>query len=359
MPQGRTRFRLHGAQSMNPAPEARLELLCSACGLRARAPLALAGKVVPCPRCKAKITVPEHIPAVASVSTEEVESDGFEVEEAADLTQVQQLNRGYLERGAAEIEAVKKEAERPATELKYLALSRWVKLSLVWLYVLGVSASSMQALGGASAAGPLAGGAMVIASVMLMVGALALVLIAGSYAAACFLADVSATAHRGRWGVGPVATNPAEWFGGGAAICIALLASGAPGAILGSLADSLVGPPSLVRLGLIGVSLVVCLPVAVLSQLHGGSLWTVLSPEIVRSVLGRPGALVSCYAGVMGIALLCGGAMWGLGSLGPGFAIITAPIVAGAPIALAPLLGGLVQVDNTTRRTTNPPVKKA
>lgn len=336
---------------MNPAADLPLEVVCSACGLRARAPLALVGKVVPCPRCRATINVPS--PAPVGVDLED--SDGFEVEEAADLTQVQQLNRSYLERGAAEVEAVHKEAERPATEQKYLALSRWVKISVVWLYVLGVCAGSLQTLGGAQAAGGMAGGAMVIMSVLLMVGALALVLLAGSYAAACFLADVSATAHQGRWTVGPVSTNPAEWFGSGGAICVAALASAAPGAAVGAL----VGAPGAARLALIAASLVLFSPVVVLSQLHGASLWTVTSPEVVANMLGRPRALATYLAGALGLALLCGGSLVGMGSLGPVLALVAAPIVAGAPIAVAPLLGRLVRVDTTTKSSANPPAGRA
>jgi hypothetical protein len=107
-------------------------------------------------------------------------------------------------------------------------------------------------------------------------------MVTAAIAFSCFLAVVTESSE----GVKQIQDWPSlmDWFGNFLALVIAAMVSGFPG-----YATSFLLPQDeIVRTIAIAASVVVSFPVVVLSQLDVGSMWGVLSPRILQSMLRCP-----------------------------------------------------------------------
>ena len=128
-----------------------------------------------------------------------------------------------------------------------------------------------------------------------------------------------------------------EWFGPLLYLLIACLVSPLPGWLFGLP----LGDDSASRVWLFLGSVVVCLPVVILSQLDVGSAFAVASPRIVASVFRLPGTWLMFYAEIALLVAVCAGVTMGFDAVAPQLGLLDVALYVAAMLLAARILGRL------------------
>jgi hypothetical protein len=202
---------------------------------------------------------------------------------------------------------------------------------------LGISAGyvctvSLALMGLATAA---SGGMGAVAGMPLFAAGCGLTMIITSIAFSMFLAIVTASSD----GSKEVHNWPPflDWFGDFFAFAVAAVMSGFPGWAVGYLLPL----DPLIQAAIFFGSIVVCFPIAVLSQLEIGSMWGVLSPKVVKSLVRCPFSWLTFYFLTGLLAFVCVAATYFAARLQIGLVLIAAPLGTAAFILYGRLLGRL------------------
>jgi hypothetical protein len=128
-----------------------------------------------------------------------------------------------------------------------------------------------------------------------------------------------------------------DWFGDFFAFAVAAVMSGFPGWAICYLLP--IDP--LLEVAILVASIVVCFPIAVLSQLDIGSMWGVLSPKVARILARCPFSWLTFFVLTGLLAFVCIAATYLAAQLQVGLGLIAAPLGTAAFILYARLLGRL------------------
>jgi hypothetical protein len=128
-----------------------------------------------------------------------------------------------------------------------------------------------------------------------------------------------------------------DWFGDFFAFAVAAVMSGFPGWAVGYLLP--IDP--LLEIAIFAGSIVICFPIAVLSQLDIGSMWGVLSPKVAKSLVRCPFSWLTFFMLTGLLAFLCIAITFLAAQVQIGMVLIAAPLGTAAFILYARLLGRL------------------
>jgi hypothetical protein len=128
-----------------------------------------------------------------------------------------------------------------------------------------------------------------------------------------------------------------DWFGDFFAFAVAAVISGFPGWAI----CYLLPLDPLLETAIFAGSIVLCFPIALLSQLDIGSMWGVLSPKVVKSLARCPFSWLTFFALTGLIAFLCIVVTYLAAQLQIGMVLIAAPLGTAAFILYGRLLGRL------------------
>jgi hypothetical protein len=202
---------------------------------------------------------------------------------------------------------------------------------------LGISAGlattlSIVLMGLATAA---AGGMGAVAGMCLFAVGCVLTMVVVSIAFSMFIAIVAESSE----GAKEVHNWPPflDWFGDFFVFAVAAVMSGFPGWAI----CYLLPLDPLIETAIFAASIVICFPIAVLSQLDIGSMWGILSPKVLKSLVRCPFSWLT-YFGLTGVlAFVCIAATYLAAQLQIGLVLIAAPLGTAAFILYGRLLGRL------------------
>lgn len=338
---------------------------CSGCGTHLQAEAARVGKPITCHECGAALIVPP--PPMAPPRTAQPHDDGYAVDEQEpppapvhnDLftDYASRPPAGYREMGeASNGKGSFRESRRQPGPAPLLSNTMGLFLSPGFVAVLlgltfGVflaDGSSMIAIANLSGAGGEFG---VLLGVAALAAAVVISVLAWCALSAYGLAVVLQSAVGARRVDEWPTTIPTEWFGSGLQTALALLSAAALGGATAGVVNTVGAdaiPPSLAtQLGGIGVAVSVwlCLPWVVLSQLEGGSMLCVFSPRLLRTLRYAPLSWIGFYT----LTLLLAAAMIGVTIVllrfgGPAAMLATSPLEVVGALLYARWLGLLAWV---------------
>jgi predicted Zn finger-like uncharacterized protein len=179
------------------------------------------------------------------------------------------------------------------------------------------------------------GGLGAIAGMLLFALGAGLTMIFASIAFSCFLAVVAESSE----GVKQIENWPSllDWFGNFFAFAVAAMVSAFPGYAI----SFLLPQDELIQTIVIAASVVASFPVAVLSQLDIGSIWGVLSPRVLQSMLRCPFSWLTFFLQSSVIAGACIAATIFAAEFGLHPLVVAAPLGTSAMFLYARLLGRL------------------
>lgn len=132
-------------------------------------------------------------------------------------------------------------------------------------------------------------------------------------------------------------TNPIDWVGEFFYLVFAGLVSPLPGWLLGRF----VSEPATQVMLFVG-SVLICFPVAILSQLDVGSAFAVASPRVIGSFFRVPGSWLVFYGEIALVWLTCLGLTFAADAVGSGYLLaLLLPVYIGAVLLSARILGRL------------------
>ncbi|MEM8864405.1 MAG: hypothetical protein AAGF31_02530 [Planctomycetota bacterium] len=138
----------------------------------------------------------------------------------------------------------------------------------------------------------------------------------------------------------PPSTNPIDWMGETLTLGVAAMAAAAPGWIVGQLVSGEFAVAAAAGL----LSLCVCLPVVLLSQLDIGSPWAVVSPRLVRSLARLPGTCLLLTVESLLLLAVPAAAAFAIDHFGYGGIILAAAPLMFAALGYFRLIGRLAWV---------------
>jgi hypothetical protein len=202
---------------------------------------------------------------------------------------------------------------------------------------LGISAGlattlSIVLMGLATAA---AGGMGAVAGMCLFAVGCVLTMVVVSIAFSMFIAIVAESSE----GAKEVHNWPPflDWFGDFFVFAVAAVMSGFPGWAI----CYLLPLDPLIETAIFAASIVICFPIAVLSQLDIGSMWGILSPKVLKSLVRCPFSWLTFFLLTGVLAFVCIGATYLAAQLQIGLVLIAAPLGTAAFILYGRLLGRL------------------
>jgi DNA-directed RNA polymerase subunit M/transcription elongation factor TFIIS len=125
-----------------------------------------------------------------------------------------------------------------------------------------------------------------------------------------------------------------EWLGASLYMLLACLIAPFPGWLIGRVID-----PTATAVGFL-ISLVICLPIVILSQLEGDSAFSVCAPRVVGSVVRMPLTWLMFYAEIALVMAICVGATLAAERV-PYLVLLLVPLYVAAILLAARILGRL------------------
>jgi hypothetical protein len=179
------------------------------------------------------------------------------------------------------------------------------------------------------------GGMAALAGMCIFALGCALTMVCSSVAFSMFLTIVSESSD----GTKEIQNWPIifDWFGDFFVFAVATMMSALPGWAI----SRFVPGGELVATAIITASMVICFPIAVLSQLDIGSMWGILSPHVLKSVARCPFSWVTFFVETGVIAAVCVAATYFVAREGINPMIAAAPLGATGLFLYARLLGRL------------------
>jgi DNA-directed RNA polymerase subunit M/transcription elongation factor TFIIS len=203
-------------------------------------------------------------------------------------------------------------------------VARWAALTLTWYLLVGPTWLASLTSMGPIAAVPM--GIMSIICLMIWSAALAAIVMA------IIVESSEGSDEVEKWPT----TNPTDWFGEFCYLLFACLAAPLPGWLVGR------AVPDPITQGILFVaSVVVCLPVAILSQLDVGSAFAIASPRVIASFARVPGTWLMFYSEMAVLMAACVGVTIFAALLQPFLVALLVPMYIAAILLAARILGRL------------------
>lgn len=310
------------------------------------------GETIACPDCGHEHIVPPRakLNPVKSVLTSDAETPRLDPTAAPGARPMLILPSGKMlheERQVAEYAAAVEESRRTGKPIKIdrrgrPVMPRWPLLTEVlpfflsrgvmlrWIALSGgfVCAASLSFYGATMA---MQGGLAAIAGMCFFAIGFVLSVVAAAFASAMLMTIVTASAmgvrHIDEW------PGVEEWFAYLLYVTVAVMVSAIPGAALAQIAPDEVAPL------FVGGSVVLLLPIMLLSQLENGSFLGVLSWPVLATLKRHPLSWLLFYGEVATLFTVVGGISFLVGEEQPFLAILLAPLDFWAKLVFARLLG--------------------
>ena len=202
--------------------------------------------------------------------------------------------------------------------------ARWVSLTLSWFVIVSPMWLAAQSQYGFIAALPM--GIFTIIALAVWTAAIAAI------AMAIIVESSEGNDEVAQWPT----TNPADWAGEFFYMVVAALVSPLPGWLLGRF----IPEPATQVLLFVG-SVLICMPVSLLSQLDVGSAFAVASPRVIASFLRVPGSWLMFYVEISLIWLVCLGLTFATDAVSGYLTATLLPVYIGAVLLSARILGRL------------------